>query len=202
MPRINADSVAAHRELVEERLLDAVGEVLAEHGWGGLTIAAVAARAGMVRNSVYGYARDRDDLLLAYVDRSVTRFMDEVRAEVEAAEGAPARLAALIRRQMRQFRAEPGAGEGPPAMVEGAELGPELHARLMARFQPLHGLLAEILEEGMAAGAFRRAPVDQLLPLVGACLGAQRIPVGTGAVDADEAAGTVTDFLLHALGAR
>lgn len=201
MPRINADSVAAHRALMEGRLLDAVGDVLAERGWDGLTVAEVASRAGMARNSVYGYAADREALLLAYVERAVARFLDETRAAVANAPDAPSALAVVVQRQMRQFRAEPGSGEGAAGLVQGDDLGPEVHARLMALFRPLHGLLAEILEAGMAEGAFRSAPVAPLLPMVGACLGAQRVPVATGAVAADVAAELVTDFLLGALGA-
>jgi AcrR family transcriptional regulator len=201
VPRINAESLSAHRELMSGRLLDAVGEVLAERGDAELTLAEVAARAGMARNSVYGYAEDREALLLAYVERAVTRFIRDTRAEVAGAPDAPTRLRVLIRRQMHQFRSEPGAGDLAPGMVQGADLGPEVHARLMVLFRPLHDLLAEILAEGMADDSFRRAPVEPLLPLIGACLGAQRLPVGAGRVDPDDAAHHVTDFVLRALGA-
>jgi AcrR family transcriptional regulator len=201
VPRINAESVTAHRALMASRLLDAVGEVLAERGYAELTLAEVAARAGMARNSVYGYAKDREALLMAYVERAVARFIEQTRAEVDAAPDAPGRLRVLVHRQMHQFRVEPGAGDSAPGMVQGADLGPEVHARLMALFRPLHDLLAEILAEGMADGSFRRTPIEPLLPLIGACLGAQRLPVGSGQVDPDVAAGQVTDFVLHALGA-
>jgi hypothetical protein len=53
----------------------------------------------------------------------------------------------------------------------------------------------------MADDSFHRAPVEPLLPLIGACLGAQRLPVGSGRVDPDVAACHVTDFVLRALGA-
>jgi AcrR family transcriptional regulator len=200
MPRINAASVAAHRELMEGRLLDAVGEILTERGYAQLTLTDVAERAGMARSSVYGYARDKEALLMAYVERSVARFVEETRVEVARAADAPTRLRVLIRCQMHQFRSEPGAGDTPPGMVEGADLGPGVHARLMVLFRPLHEMVAEILEQGMADGSFRTVPIEPILPLIAACLGAERLPVGTGRVDPDVAADRVSDFVLNALG--
>lgn len=199
MPRIHAENVRAHRELMVGRLLDAVGDVLAERGYAELTVAEVAARAGMARNTVYGYARDREDLLMAYVERSVARFIADTRAEVEQAGDAGERLRVVIRRQMHQFSHEPGSGDSAAGMVEGADLGPEVHARLLTLFRPLHDLLAEILADGMADGSFRPGPIEPLLPMIGACLGAQRLPVGSGEISPEEATGHVTDFVLHAL---
>jgi hypothetical protein len=62
-------------------------------------------------------------------------------------------------------------------------------------------MVAEILEQGMADGSFRTVPIEPILPLIGACLGAERLPVGTGTVDPDVAADRVSDFVLNALGA-
>lgn len=200
MPRIEADSVAAHRVMMEARLLDALGDLLAERGYSAVTLADVAARAGLARSSVYSYVRDKEALLMAYVRRAVERFVAETRAEMAAAPDAPGRMRVLVRRQMHQFRAEPGAG-GEVGMLEGSALGPGAHARLMEHFAPLHVLLADIVTEGRASGAFRDVDADAILPLILACLGAERIPVGSGREDPDHAAARVTDFVIHALGA-
>jgi len=54
----------------------------------------------------------------------------------------------------------------------------------------------------MADGSFRTVPIEPILPLIGACLGAERLPVGTGTVEPDVAADRVSDFVLRALGSR
>ena len=200
MPRINAENLAAHRTLMEGRLLDALGELLHERGYDAITLADVAARAGMARNSVYGYAADKQALLMAYVDRSVAHFVSETREEMATAADAPARLRILVRRQMAQFRSEPGAG-GDGGLLDGAALGPEGHGRLMTRFRPLHALLREVVEEGVTSGAFRTVEVDEAVRLVFACLGAERVPVGSGEVAPEVAEARVADFVLHALSA-
>jgi AcrR family transcriptional regulator len=200
MPRIRAESVPAHRALMETKLLDAFGEVMAERGYAELSLAEVAARAGMARNTVYNYAGDKEALLMDFVARAVATFVAETRAGLAELDDPADQLAELIARQMRQFRTEPGAGTDGGVM-DGAMLGPESHGTLMARFAPLHELLAEVIEGGIAAGRFREVPVDRTVAHAFAVLGAERMPVATGEREPDEAAREVADFLLHALGA-
>ncbi len=200
MPRIRADNLAAHRELMMTALLDAFGELLTERGYAQLTLADVAQRAGMARNTTYGYVADREALLMAFVARSVAQFVDQVRVELDDQADASSRLAVLVRRQMHQFAVEPGAGsEG--GMVEGTMLAPRVHAELSSRFRPLHALLAEVVAEGIGSGEFRAVDPEVVVPMVFALIGSERLPVGQGHRDPVEAAAQVTDFVLHALGA-
>lgn len=54
---------------VDDAVLDAVVEVLAESGYGALTIAEVAARAGVGRPSIYRRWPDKDSLAIAAIER-------------------------------------------------------------------------------------------------------------------------------------
>lgn len=200
MPRIRADTVAAHRDQTRAALLDAFGDLMAEVGYARLSLAQVAAAAGVARSTVYGYVADKEALLMAFVERSVEDFLSEVRAEMASAHDARGRLAVLVRRQVQQFRHEPGAGT-ETGMLDGATLPPASHAALTSRFQPLHGLLAEVISEGVATGELREVDPDTIVPMAFAVMAAERMPVGRGDHDADEAAARITDFLLHALGA-
>ena len=84
MPRIAADSVAEHRALMMGKLLYAFGDLVHEEGYAVVTLAQVAARAGMARNTVYNYVGDKQALLMAFIDRSVEQFVDRVRSELAA----------------------------------------------------------------------------------------------------------------------
>lgn len=198
MPRIAADSVVEHRALMMGKLLDAFGDLVHEHGYAEVTLAQVAARAGMARNTVYNYVGDKEALLMAFIDRAVEHFVDTVRAELAALPDATARLRHLIGQQMREFRNEPGAGSDA-GMVDGSMVRPDAHGELMGHFAPLHDLLGEIIAEGVHEGTFRSQPVDLVVPMALAVMGAERIPVGSGQHEPDEAATRVADFLLHAL---
>lgn len=198
MPRIRAENVVAHRELMLTGLLDAFGELMAERGYAAITLAQVAERAGMARNTTYGYVADKEALLMAFVERSVAQFVDRVRTELAAEPDVAARLALLVRRQVHQFRQEPGAGS-ESGMLEGGTLAPGSHGDLMTRFRPLHALMAELIAEGVASGEFRPVDPDDVVPMAYAVIGSERLPVGQGDHDPDDAAARITDFLLHAL---
>lgn len=201
MPRIRADTVVAHRELMWSQLLDAFGDLLADKGYADMTLADVAARAGMARNTIYNYVTDKEALLMAYIGRAVELFVGQLRVEMDTLKDAKERLAWLIRQQMHQFLAEPGGGPDS-GMLEGNALGPAAHVDLQQRFQPLHTLLSEIVSAGIATGEFRAdADADVVVPMVFAVMGSERLPVGTHQHDPDEAAERVTAFVLRALSA-
>lgn len=70
MPRIQAGSLSAHHDLVWGSLLDALERLLAERGADSVTLAQIAAEAGIARNTIYNYARDKQDLLAAAAERA------------------------------------------------------------------------------------------------------------------------------------
>ena len=63
MPKIQASSVAAHRELRREQLMAAAMELAIADGAQAITVAAVAAKAGLSRSSIYEYFSSSADLV-------------------------------------------------------------------------------------------------------------------------------------------
>ncbi|MGO2741676.1 MAG: TetR family transcriptional regulator, partial [Cellulosimicrobium funkei] len=84
MPKIAAPTVAEHRAAQLRTLLDAARDLIREDG-SGLTLAAVAARAGLARSSVYQYFRSREELLDAVVADVVPRWSARITAAVATA---------------------------------------------------------------------------------------------------------------------
>jgi AcrR family transcriptional regulator len=64
-----------------EQLLDVTKEIVAEHGFHGVSIEAVARRAGITRPVIYGHFKDLQALLEALVDREGQRALSQL-AEV------------------------------------------------------------------------------------------------------------------------
>ncbi|HTJ66949.1 MAG TPA: TetR/AcrR family transcriptional regulator [Actinospica sp.] len=60
--------------MVRERLLDSAEAVLAEHGSQGLTLAAVAAHAGVSKGGLLYHFASKDALLTALIDRLIAGF--------------------------------------------------------------------------------------------------------------------------------
>lgn len=197
MPRISEPSLAAHRQRAEAKLLDAWADLLRKHGYDATTLAMVAERAGMARNTIYNYFPSKEALLQAYVEREVARFVPQVTAAVDATVGARSRLATLIREQLGYF-SHTGTALHPLA----GSLGPAAQAALAGHFEPVQRLIGRILREGVHEGELRPLDVEHTTDLVIAALDALRKPVASSQLSHQQATDLALDFLLHGLAAR
>lgn len=76
---------AASRSLLRDSILDAVGALLIEDAWQDVTMAEIAARAGVSRQTLYNAFGNRDELAQAYLMREAGRFLSAVEDAVEGA---------------------------------------------------------------------------------------------------------------------
>jgi AcrR family transcriptional regulator len=89
----------AARALLSNRLLDAVDHLLRQSPWNEVTMAAIAADAGVSRQTVYNEFGSRDGIAQAYVLREAAWFLSAVREAVQAHAGDPrAALEAALER--------------------------------------------------------------------------------------------------------
>ena len=63
MPKIQAPTLLAHRELRRQQLMSAAMELAMNEGASAITVAAVANKAGLARSSVYEYFESSADLV-------------------------------------------------------------------------------------------------------------------------------------------
>lgn len=66
--------------MVRDRLLDSAEAVLAEHGSHGLTLAAVAAHAGVSKGGLLYHFASKDALITALIERLIAGFDEQVAA--------------------------------------------------------------------------------------------------------------------------
>lgn len=88
MPRISTATLAQHRDWRRSQLIDAAAAIALESGGGAVTVAAVAARAGLSRTSVYEYFASSADLAADLVIEELTAFAQELQ-EISAAGQSP-----------------------------------------------------------------------------------------------------------------
>src|SRR4051812_13253696 len=72
----------------QEQILDAALEAMTTFGLARLSLADVAKRAGLSRQTLYRYFRTKTDLLDAVVAREEQRFLDQITAAADDAAGA------------------------------------------------------------------------------------------------------------------
>ncbi|MCB0864085.1 MAG: TetR family transcriptional regulator [Solirubrobacterales bacterium] len=89
---MSASTAAARPSLAEESraqrrdaILDAVGELLADDSWHDVTMAEIAGRARVSRQTLYNAFGSRDELAQAYLLREAGRFLSAVEEAVVSA---------------------------------------------------------------------------------------------------------------------
>ncbi|MEU3344674.1 helix-turn-helix domain-containing protein [Streptomyces sp. NPDC006700] len=145
MPKIRAASVADHRAQQRRALVVAARQLLQEGDASAVTFAAVAARTGLARNSVYKYFADRGELLAEVVREATPRWTARIQEEMAGARTPVECVAAHVRAQLILVRdgehriARALAGDPDAAALrEGAA---EAHAQIL---EPLIAKLAEL----------------------------------------------------------
>jgi AcrR family transcriptional regulator len=144
----------AEREL---SVVTAAAELIAEEGLGQLRMADVADRAGMSVGHVTYYFPSKTRLLVRAIQLSEEQFHEQVRVALAAHEGAWSRLTALV---------ELAAATGPrdPGWLlwfevwANAAVDPGLAAVQRELDGWWRGQMAEVIDYGVRAGAFR--PTD------------------------------------------
>ncbi|WP_227983083.1 TetR/AcrR family transcriptional regulator [Nocardia spumae] len=144
MPKIQAATVAEHRQAQRRALLDATRALLAENPGVAPTLGEVATRAGLSRPSVYQYFGSRDALLDAVLADALPRWSARIADRMAAADDPGGRVLAYAHANLELV------AEGEHAVVQGlstlvaadtlAAQGRAIHAELRT---PLIAALAE-----------------------------------------------------------
>jgi AcrR family transcriptional regulator len=143
MPRITAPTVAEHRARRHDALLTAAREILLAEGPQAVTPAAVGARAGLARSSVYKYFSSTADILAQLVEDIFTVWTERVRRATDTEPDPAARVAVYVRTHLRFAQSDDrrvGYAASAGLSPEHLEHLMELHRRFNA---PLQEALAD-----------------------------------------------------------
>ncbi|WP_431919225.1 TetR/AcrR family transcriptional regulator [Micromonospora wenchangensis] len=153
MPRIRGASIEEHHELVWADLAEALRQLLRERDFDSITMGHIAARAGLARNTLYNYGRDRSALVLALTRRVGQPTVQRV-ATIAARSTEPAAqrmrdiietVLAAFQDQVLQLMFRPGSGMPFAGMPKGPD-------------SPFHAIVVEVegvVRDGIERGEFR-----------------------------------------------
>ncbi len=176
MPRISATTVREHHDSQHGAILDAVGELLAEHGYDGVEFAAIGERVGLARNSLYRYARDRDELIGQWLQRAFEPAMASAVALLSSERPAPERVAAWLDAQL-EFAASPRDGAATRLMAEFDRLPEPVRQMVIDGHRPLREALTAAVRDALA-GMPDRDPATALALIDGITGAATRLAAG------------------------
>lgn len=98
-------SVERDREATEKRLIDTIGQMLAEQGFEKIGINAVAAQSGVSKILIYRYFGSVEGLMAAYIRKY--DFWLNFPLEIPSKEDLPEFVKAMFKTQIEQLRSNP-----------------------------------------------------------------------------------------------
>lgn len=129
----------------EDAILRATLDLVAEHGVAGLTVDAVAARAGVGKQTIYRHwgsrARLVHDAIACMHEKSELPDTGAVREDVR-----------LMLEDLTSFLGKPDTGRVLTSLIDAAERDPELLELRQQHIQERRGAFARILERGVERG--------------------------------------------------
>ena len=135
-----------------KRILDAAIRVFAEHGYHGARVGDIAEDAGVAHGLLYHYFASKDDVLRTIFLENWGALIARFRAVEASDEPAAEKLEGIAKILLRTWRNDPAL---VTVMVREVARSPLLQDRVLD-VREAFAIVQRVIEEGQAAGAFRR----------------------------------------------
>ncbi|MHB1064307.1 MAG: TetR/AcrR family transcriptional regulator [Georgenia sp.] len=194
MPKIIGKSLAEHRERTRTALFDALATLMRKRGFDAISLADIAAGAGIGRTAIYNHFPDKESLLLAYIENQTSEYVRRLEAAIAEVDAPVEQLRVYVREQI---------GLGPayhvaPGPDLRAVVSREALAGLREHVGQVEQVLRTILADAIEAGDIPEQNVDAVVHLVHACLSGRSVP--RGAPEREEFVASTELFVLRAVG--
>jgi AcrR family transcriptional regulator len=179
---------------------EVASELFHMNGYAATSVRDIARALDIQGASLYAHVASKEDVLFSIVDRAAGAFERAAdAAEAEAADGDPVeRLAALVEGHVDIVTADPERAS--VFVTEWRHLSAERRAAISARRDAYERRFREVIEEGIALGAFRAS--DSALAAAFILTALNGIPTWyrpDGRLSADRIADHYVDLALRAL---
>ncbi|MFD4255238.1 TetR/AcrR family transcriptional regulator [Amycolatopsis thermoflava] len=196
MPYRRTPQVQARLDAQREAILTAAGEILAERGYAGCSVSAVAEKAGVATGTVYRHFPGKAELVVELFRIVVDHEVDAVRQAAERP-GTPAeRVAAIVETFAERALKVPRQAYALLAEPVDAPIEAE---RIVFR-RVFRDELARHVREGVRTGQL--PPQDADLTAAALVGGAAEVLIGPLTTDSADAVGALRTFIFRALGGK
>ncbi len=198
MPKIIGGSLHEHRIQTRHKLYTALSTLMAEKGFDSITLADIAARAGVGRTAVYNHFKDKDALLLGFIAHETEQYVANLERALGEVEDPVEQMRVYVRQNAR-LRTAFSFAPGPDLRTV---VGRGTRSRLGDHATMVEDVLRRIIRSGVEAGVFAPQDIEISVPLVNACLRSHVLD-GSGVPRVDrETVEQTENFVLRAVGAQ
>lgn len=194
VPKIIGSSLAEHRDKVRSRLFSALSELMSEAGFDAVSLADIAAAAGVGRTSVYNHFPDKESLLIGFIEHETASYLADLQRALDAVRDPQEQLRVYVREQInlkRSYHLAPGPD------LRSVVSRPTLQ-RLRDHVLQVEQVLRDILVEGIASGRLPDQDLDAVVPLINSCLTARVVP--DSGEERERAIAATEAFVMRAVG--
>lgn len=196
MPKITGGSLEEHRSQTKARIFAAMEQLLADKGYDAITLAEIAAAAGVGRTVMYNYYPDKESLLLDLAGEQTEDYLRRLDSALKRARTPVEQLRVFVRMQLRELTHQ-HATLGSMRVV----LSDTGQRRMMEHVAPLSSALRDIVEQAQAEGYLPPDDLEVVLPLVSAAISGRTTVLLKGRA-LDRAIEATCTFVLRGLGAQ
>ncbi|NKQ55850.1 TetR/AcrR family transcriptional regulator [Amycolatopsis sp. K13G38] len=194
MPYRRTPRVQARLDAQRAAILDAAGELLAERGYAGCSVAAVAERAGVATGSVYKHFPGKADLVVELFRGIVNHEVDAVTAAAELPGDPAERVVAVF--ETFANRALKAPRRAYALLAEPVD--PAIEAERIVFRRVFRDVVARHISEGVRTG---QLPAQDAGLTAAALVGsATEVLIGPLTTDSTDAIGALRTFILRSLG--
>ena len=143
------DTNTAPQASTRERIIEATLRLIADRGFAGVTMRAVAETAGIARQTLYNHFPDIDSIVAETIEAHRIESLDALRSVLATIESPVARLEHLVRQS-----AAAAVHHHPVAGFQHG-LATEMQATLLRHDTELLSIIEETLRAGIVTGDFR-----------------------------------------------
>ena len=136
------------------RILEAATKVFAEQGYFQSTVAQIAKEAGVADGTIYLYFKNKDDIMVQFLNYKIKKVFARFRQEVDRADNAIDKLRNLIRGHLDEFQRDRNMAILYQSETHQKTRLTEEQIREMSNMY--HDIVTEIVEQGQQEGSIRQ----------------------------------------------
>ncbi len=153
MPRIRAESIAAHKELTRREILETAADLFVRQGYEETGLGEIASVIGIGRTTLYEYFSDKEEILVCLVEENIPQVVDEMIGRIPTGLDGRERLGELLLASLAFVSDDRNLGT--LIMREVPKLSPEAQVKVRAAHARLEREILDVCEAAVESGEFR-----------------------------------------------
>ena len=173
MPKISGRSLIEHRDNTRRALFDSLSTLMSERGFENVSISDLAEHSGIRRTTIYNHFTDKEDILIAYVESEMSKYLSNTKAMLARADNSIDKLRFYVRSQLLAERSYLMA-PGPPLKDV---ISPDTGMKLAGHIKQISDLLRSILTRAIDNGTIPDQNIRVSIQLINGTYTGRRVPL-------------------------